>query len=102
MAEPIFNNNYDYQDHLLAHQEAGTLKERVKPIVHFTPTAIPVVVGQRASVVTYDHPDESLNRASWVNTSKVVSVEPNGNFQSTYTSYVLVGNDEFDPNLTFE
>ncbi len=103
MADKQFNNNYDYQAHILAHQEAGTLKQRVKPVVHFTPTAIPVVVGKRASVITYDHPDTSLNSAPFVHTSVVKKLYENGNFDSTYTSYVLVGNDEFDPNsLTFK
>ena len=98
MAEHQFNSNYEYQDHLLAHQEAGTLKDRIKPVVHLRYTGLPATVGQRASVKTYDHPDMSLNYAPWVNTSVVVSVEDNGNFESYYTRYVLVGNDE----LTFE
>ncbi len=94
MADPQFTNNYEYQDHIANAIVDGSIKTREKPIVHFRSLDYPITVGQRAKVKTYDHPDMSLNYAPWVNTSRVVKVYENGNFDSTYTSYVLVGNDD--------
>jgi hypothetical protein len=61
-----------------------------KPIVQYTPTTIPIIVGERASVKTYDHPREELNRAPWVSTSQVLEYdEGSGEFQTLNTVYVL-------------
>lgn len=89
MAEKQFDYNFEYQESILKHQEAGTLATREKPVVHYISLGYPITVGQSATVKTIDHIDDSLNHAPYVNTSKVVTVYESGDFESTYTRYVL-------------
>jgi hypothetical protein len=61
-----------------------------KPVVYYTPTALPVVIGERAHVVTYNHPFEMLNYAPFVMTTEVQTYdEETGSFETRNTKYVL-------------
>ena len=61
-----------------------------KAVVQYTPTALPIIVGEGASVVVYDHPSVELNYAPFVHTTRVVSYdEATGEFETRNTKYVL-------------
>ena len=61
-----------------------------KAVVQYTPTAIPVEVGRRAYVVSYDHPSAECNAAPFMHTTQVVSYdEGSGSFETLNTKYVL-------------
>ena len=78
-----------YKDHAayVAAIKAGIPE---KAVVQYTPTMIPVEVGQSASVVTYDHPSAECNAAPFVRTTRVVSYdEGTGEFETRNSKYVL-------------
>lgn len=71
--------------------KAATSGDYKKPVVHYSPTIIPIVVGQSAAVVVKDHPAGYLNHAAWVDTSTVIAYdEVSGEFETRNTLYVPV------------
>lgn len=61
----------------------------VKPVVKYQPiTSSPVAVGERATIVPQDHPATYLN-GDIAHTSAVISVGPDGSFETRNTRYVV-------------
>jgi len=78
-----FNTPFEYYTALLE-------EDYPKPTVEYTPTALPIVVGEHAHVVTYNHPFGQLNDAPWVMTTPVQSYdEETGTFTTRNSIYVL-------------
>ena len=63
---------------------------KVKPVVRYKNPEF-VKVGYSAYVVTLDHPNPNITPGGMVRTSKVLSIEDNGNFETMNTRYEWVG-----------
>lgn len=73
--------------------EALRSKDYQKPVVHYKvyPYNPFIVVGERAAVITVDHPASYLNEAPYVSTSRVESYDKlTGVFETLNTLYVPV------------
>jgi hypothetical protein len=60
---------------------------KVKPVVHFKNPDF-VRVGYSAYVVAIDHPSPLVTPNNLVRTSKVLSIDTKGNFETENTKYV--------------
>jgi hypothetical protein len=78
----MYNTKQEYFD-------AITQETYQKPVVHYKPTELPILVGNRAIVITVDHPASYLNDAPYVYTSMVVEYDAeSGVFETLNTKYV--------------
>ena len=59
---------------------------KVKPVVHFNKPDF-VKVGYAAYVHTIDHPNPAITPNALVRTSKVLSIDTQGNFETQNTKY---------------
>ena len=64
----------------------------MKPIVHYTMVAVPVVVGANALVATTDHPSPLVSNTTYCRTSPVVAITKAG-FETENTLYEYAGRD---------
>jgi len=80
----------DYHEELINNKLNNIVRE--KPVVHYYPFGdSAIVTGNRARVISVDHPCVELNYGSWVNTSTVLEYdEVTGNFETMNTKYVLI------------
>ena len=78
-----FNTPFEYYTALLE-------EDYPKPTVEYTPTELPIIVGERAHVVTDNHPAQFLNSQPFVMTTPVLSFdEGTGTFTTRNSIYVL-------------
>jgi hypothetical protein len=71
--------------------ETAPVLKKTKPVVYYTEALVPIITGQRAKVVAFEH--YRLGRAhtgEFLNTSMVVQVGEDGTtFETLNTMYVL-------------
>jgi hypothetical protein len=78
-----YSSPYDYYKAISEH-------DYEKPIVEYIPTALDIIVGERAYVKTVNHPFSDLNKAPFVMTTMVESYDvETGSFETKNSRYVL-------------